>query len=68
MKTASQLPVFFLVDGPDSLKPPQLRFLPEVPPTATNLSALIHLKPTLRPTVVTIQACESALQDLDNNR
>lgn len=42
VKKASQPSVCFLVDGPDS---PKLRFLP----TATNLSALIHLKPDITP-------------------
>lgn len=37
MKKAPQPSVCFLVDGLDSLKPPQLRFLPEVRPSATNL-------------------------------
>lgn len=36
MKKASQPSVCFLVDGLDSLKPPELRFLSEVRPTATN--------------------------------
>lgn len=36
MKKASPPSVCFLVDGPDSLKPPELRFLP-VRPSATNL-------------------------------
>lgn len=36
MKKASQPSVGFLVDGLDSLKPPELRFLPELRPNATN--------------------------------
>lgn len=45
VEKASQPSVCFLVDGPDSPKPPELRFLP----TATNLPALIHLKPDITP-------------------
>lgn len=45
VKKASQPSVFFHPDGPDLPRPPELGALPEVPPNADNLSALIHSKP-----------------------
>lgn len=55
MKKAPQPSVFFLLDGLDSVSSASPS--PEGPPIAVNLSALIHSKrPTLRPTVVTMQA------------
>lgn len=45
MKKGSQPSVFFQLAGPDSPRPPELGALPEVPPIAGNLSALIHSKP-----------------------
>lgn len=68
MKKASQPSVFFLLDGLDSLKPPELRVLPEGPPIAANLSPLIHSKPDAASNGCDHPCLEFPLQDRENYR